>query len=157
EANDSQKLEVLGDINKVKKAYKHLKSNLEEEYDFEIVDDSDSRLSELAFYRTIDEKIVKEKLKDFDVEVYDTQFAIHLTDPNVNKGSSLEIVAKNIKIKPEEILAIGDSENDLEFLKVAGYKVAVANADESMKEIADYITKKPYGDGVAEIINKFFL
>ncbi|MDR0900976.1 MAG: HAD hydrolase family protein, partial [Methanobrevibacter sp.] len=40
EANDSQKLEVLGDINKVKKAYKHLKSNLEEEYDFEIVDDS---------------------------------------------------------------------------------------------------------------------
>lgn len=157
EANDSQKLEVLGDINKAKKAYKHLKSNLEEEYDFEIVDDSDSRLSELAFYRTIDEKIVKEKLKDFDVEVYDTQFAIHLTDPNVNKGSSLEIVAKNIKIKPEEILAIGDSENDLEFLKVAGYKVAVANADESMKEIADYITKKPYGDGVAEIINKFFL
>ncbi|WP_394325453.1 HAD family hydrolase [Methanobrevibacter arboriphilus] len=64
------------------------------------VDDSESRLSEIAIYRTIDEEILKNILKEspeeFSVEIYDTQFAIHITDINVNKGSSLETVAKKI-------------------------------------------------------------
>lgn len=155
--NNKEKMEVIGDINKAKNAYNYLLSKKSFENKLEKVDDSHSRVSEIAFYRTIDEKILKNELKDFDVEVYDTQFALHLTDPNVNKGSSLKIVAGSQNINTDEVLAIGDSENDLEFLKVARYKVAVANADESLKKIADHVTTKPYGDGVAEVINKFFL
>jgi hypothetical protein len=91
------------------------------------------------------------------VVVYDTKFAIHLTDPSVNKGSSLEKIATDLGLKTNEILAVGDSENDIEFLKVAGVKVAVNNADEELKDIANYITEKPYGDGVAEAIERFIL
>ncbi len=45
--------------------------------------------------RTDDVNIIKESLKNHDIEIYDTKFALHLTNPNVNKGSSLKIVAKN--------------------------------------------------------------
>lgn len=144
---------ILGDIEKCKPAYEFLKS----QQDVEKTEFSDLRLSEIAIKRDIDVNIVKETVKNFDVEVYDTKFAIHLTDPLVNKGKSLEIVAKDMGITPDQILAVGDSENDLEFLEVAGFKVAVSNADKELKENTDYITKKPYGNGTAEAVEKFIL
>jgi len=142
---------VLGDIKKAEKAYKHLKGL----YSVDKVQFSDFRVSEVAIWRTVPEDVIKDVLKDFDVEVYDTRFAIHLTDPCVNKGSSLRIVAEDMGIKTRDIMAIGDSENDIDFLKVAGLKVAVANADPELKGIADYVTTRKYGDGVAEALEKF--
>ena len=144
---------VLGDINKCIPAYNHLKSI----YDVKKTEFSDIRLSEIALKRTIDVKTVKETVKDFDVTIYDTKFAIHITDPNVNKGIGLEIVANDMGINVKEVMAVGDAENDLEFLEVVGFKVAVANADKKLKENVDYVTKKPYGDGTAEAIEKFIL
>lgn len=144
---------IRGDIKKCKPAYEFLKSK----YEVHKTEFSDLRLSEIAINRDIDVNIVRETVKNFDVEVYDTKFAIHITDPLINKGKSLEIVAGDMGITPDEIFAVGDSENDLEFLKVAGFKVAVSNADEELKANADYVTKKPYGDGTAEAIEKFIL
>ena len=54
-------------------------------------------------------------------------------------------------------MAIGDSENDEDFLKVVGLKVAVSNAEDKLKEISDYVCEKPYGDGVKEAVEKFVL
>lgn len=159
-----EKIKVLGDFEKTQKAFDYLKSVLSKESsedEIQMVDDSDSRLSEIAIYRTIDENVIKsilnESKEDFGVEVYDTQFALHITDKNINKGSSLGIVAKKHGFGVDEILAMGDSENDIEFLSVCGFKVAVANADENLKEIADYVCKNKYGDGVKEAIQKFIL
>jgi hydroxymethylpyrimidine pyrophosphatase-like HAD family hydrolase len=98
---------------------------------------------------------LKESLKNFNVRLYDSGFAIHITDPLVNKGSSLILLARDLGIEPQEIMAIGDSENDLEFLEVAGVKVAVANAEQELKSLADYVSQKPYGDGVKEAIERF--
>ncbi len=50
-----------------------------------------------------------------------------------------------------------DNENDLSFLKEVGFAVAVSNADEELKNIADYVTTNKFGDGVAEVIDKFIL
>jgi phosphoglycolate phosphatase (TIGR01487 family) len=144
---------ILGDIKKCRPAYELLKS----QYDVEKTEFSDLRSSEIAIKRTIDVDTVKETVKNFDVVVYDTKFAIHITDPLVNKGKSLKIVAEDMGITTREILAIGDSENDLEFLEVAGFKVAVSNADDDLKKNIDYVTKKAYGDGAAEAIEKFIL
>ena len=94
-------------------------------------------------------------LKDFDVVVYDSKFAIHITDPLVNKGTSLIKVAEDIGIKPSEILAVGDSENDIEFLSAAGVKVAVSNSDKELKDIADYVTSNPHGNGVKEAVERY--
>ncbi len=144
---------VLGNINKCIPAYNYLKSK----YPVEKTEFSDIRLSEIALIRNIDVETVKKNVSNFDVEVYDTKFALHLTDPDVNKGKSLQMVARDMGITADEIMAVGDSENDLEFLEVAGLKVAVANADPELKENSDYVTNKPYGDGTAEAINKFII
>lgn len=159
-----EKIRVLGNFKKTQRAFDYLKSILAEKNiddKVQMVDDSDSRLSEIAIYRTIDESIIKsildESKENFGVEIYDTQFAIHITDKDINKGSSLEIVAKKHGFSVEEILAIGDSENDIEFLTVCGLKVVVANADEMLKEVADYVCENKYGDGVKEAIGKFVL
>lgn len=147
------KIRILGNIKKGEMAYKFLKT----QYKVKKVENSDLRVSEVALIRNIPEEVVKVTLKDYDVEVYDTKFALHLTDPDVNKGSSLEMVARDLGIKTDEILAIGDSENDIEFLRVAGMKIAVNNADDELKDMADYVTKKPHGDGVREAIERFIL
>lgn len=159
-----EKIKVLGNFDKVVKAFEYLDLEIKNKYDnFELkkVDDSNSRLSEIAIYRTIDEKILKNILKNssekLDVEIYDTQFAIHITDKNINKGSSLGIICEKTGFDTDEIMAIGDSENDIEFLNVCGFKVAVGNADDNLKEKADYICKNKYGDGVKEAIEKFIL
>jgi phosphoglycolate phosphatase len=142
---------VLGDIRKSKKAYDFLKTR----YPVEKVEYSLERVSEVALYRKIPTNLIKEALKGFDVEIYDSGFAVHITDPKVNKGSSLIKLLTERGIGIEEVMAIGDSENDLDFLKVAGLKVAVANANHELKAIADYITEKPYGDGVKEALERF--
>ena len=161
-----EKIKVLGNFSKVQKAFDYINSEIikrktDNGEGLKKVDDSDSRLSEIAMYRTIDERIIKNILKEskenFCVEVYDTQFALHITDENVNKGTSLKIVAQKHGFDLNEILAIGDSENDIEFLSVCGFKVAVANADNCLKEIADYVCENKYGDGAKEAIEKFVI
>ena len=58
----------------------------------------------------------------------------------VTKASAIEILARYLGIKKEEIIAIGDGGNDVEMLGAAGLKVAMKNATESLKEVADFIT-----------------
>lgn len=146
-------ISVLGNLEKCEKAFQHLRKI----YDVRKVEYSSARVSEIALERSLPVNKVKDALEDWDVEVYDTQFALHLTDPAVNKGLSLLNVARKMEVKPEEIMAIGDSENDLEFLEQAGWKVAVANSDPELKNKADYVTKRSYGDGVEEAIGRFLL
>ena len=54
-------------------------------------------------------------------------------------------------------MAIGDSQNDEDFLKETGYKIAVGNAEDKLKEISTYTCENYFGDGVAEAIEKFAL
>ncbi|QHN07923.1 phosphoglycolate phosphatase [Methanothermobacter sp. THM-2] len=144
-------IRVLGDIEKAETAYNHLR----EIHPVRKVQFSDLRLSEVAITREIPVQAIREALEGFDVEVYDTGFAVHLTDPQVNKGSSLKLVAESMGIEMSDIMAIGDSENDIEFLERAGFSVAVANAAPELREMADYVTAGKYGDGVREAIHKF--
>jgi phosphoglycolate phosphatase (TIGR01487 family) len=142
---------ILGNIKECVKAYDSLKSK----FDITRRVLAEERVSEVALERTLPVELVREAVKNFNVVVYDSKFAIHLTDPIVDKGSSLKMVCSDLGFETDEILAIGDGENDIEFLNVAGVKVAVNNADNKLKDIADYITVKPYGDGVAEAMEKF--
>lgn len=149
EYNGSKK--VLGNFEVCLDAYNHLKSELP----VEKVQNSHLRISEIAITRRFPVQIIKEILKDYDVRVYDSKFAIHITDPSISKGSSVIKVAENIGVKASEIMAIGDSENDIEFLQAVGFKVAVSNADQELKDIADYVTDQTHGNGVKEAVEKY--
>lgn len=85
-----------------------------------------------------------------DVTVVDSSFAVHIRDIHVNKGIGLTKIAELLGIPLGEFAAFGDSENDVEMLKVAGTGVAVGNADKKAKAAADYITKGNHGLGVVE-------
>lgn len=60
-------------------------------------------------------------------------------------------------IRPEEIIAFGDGENDLEMLQFAGIGVAMGNAEEAVKAAADYITADIDDDGIAKALKYFDL
>ncbi len=82
---------------------------------------------------------------------------IEFTCQGVSKGSALKQLAKDLAVKQEEIIAIGDSYNDLEMIDYAGLGVAVANAREELKERADYITSTNNQSGVAKVIEKYII
>lgn len=73
----------------------------------------------------------------------------------VDKGTSMLMVAEHLGIKREQIMGIGDQENDLSLVKEAGLGIAMENAVQVVKEGADYITKSNDQDGVAHAIQKF--
>ena len=72
--------------------------------------------------------------------------------PEVSKGNALRIIATDLHIDPEEIVAFGDNHNDIGMLQVAGLGVAMGNAHEEVKAAADYVTLSNAEDGVAVVI-----
>lgn len=82
---------------------------------------------------------------------------IELKNKGASKGSALSALAERLGILPREVMAIGDSDNDIPMLEYAGIGVAVANARQSVRERADYVTAEENGKGVAEAIRKFVL
>lgn len=76
---------------------------------------------------------------------------------NVSKGEAIRELCTRLQVKPEEVIAIGDSENDLSMLRFAGLGVSMGNGDESIKKQADYTTDSNDEDGVAKVIEKFIL
>ena len=80
-----------------------------------------------------------------------------ISGENVNKGAAVLHLAGIMGIKADEIMVIGDSHNDLPMMKVAGKRVAMGNADETVKNICDYLTSDCDADGVAAALRKYVL
>lgn len=74
---------------------------------------------------------------------------------STSKGMATSYLAGTLNIKPEEVMCIGDSENDLSMIKFAGLGVAMGNGLDLIKKVADYITDTNNNDGVAKAIEEF--
>ena len=75
----------------------------------------------------------------------------------VTKAFALELLAQRLEINPEEIMALGDANNDIEMLQFAGLGIAMGNASNHVKNLADYVTDSNEENGVATAIAKFIL
>ncbi|MBQ5398593.1 MAG: Cof-type HAD-IIB family hydrolase [Ruminococcus sp.] len=73
---------------------------------------------------------------------------------NCSKGSSLIELGSMLGIERSQIMAIGDSGNDLKMLEAAGVAVAMDNSSEEIKQAADFVTKSCEESGVAYAIDK---
>jgi Cof subfamily protein (haloacid dehalogenase superfamily) len=73
------------------------------------------------------------------------------------KARGLEAVKSYLGVSDKEIMAIGDSYNDLEMLEYAGIAVVMGNAREEIKAVGDYITKSNDDEGVAEALERIIL
>lgn len=161
EGENDNAVETMVERDFVTSAETHLKEKLGEEFEKHASHDNMYRLTETVFYKTLDRKVLEDALKDFkyldELEIYDSGFALHITDRRVNKGTSLRYLCERNGINMENVMAIGDSQNDEDFLREVGHKIAVGNADDKLKEISTYACEKLFGDGVAEAIEKFAL
>lgn len=82
---------------------------------------------------------------------------LELIHPEVNKGAALSSLAERLGIKQKEVLAVGDSLNDLEMIQYAGIGVAMGNGRQEVKEAANVVTSSNQEDGVAQAIEKYVL
>jgi Cof subfamily protein (haloacid dehalogenase superfamily) len=82
---------------------------------------------------------------------------LEILPPNISKGGALKSLLKDLGIKPEEVMAMGDAENDLEMIELVGIGIAMGNAVDKLKDAADYVVASNDEDGVAEAIERFAL
>lgn len=82
---------------------------------------------------------------------------LEVTHPEANKGSALLFLANELGIDRSEIIGIGDNHNDSELLKAAGFGIAMGNAVQKVKDIADYTSFSNNDEGVLHAIEKFIL
>lgn len=100
-------------------------------------------------------ELLRKKYGDVLNIAFSKPFFLEATDKKASKGAAMLRVAEIYGIKPKEIIAIGDGENDISMIKNAGLGIAVANAKEQIKKEADFITLSNEENGVAYAINKF--
>jgi Cof subfamily protein (haloacid dehalogenase superfamily) len=82
---------------------------------------------------------------------------LEIMHPEGTKGSALRFLAQHIGCSMEETIAIGDSWNDHDMVEAAGLGVAMANAVEPLKQIANFITSSNNDDGVKQVFDQFIL
>ena len=98
-------------------------------------------------------KKIKDGTEDVDIQYFYTE----ITNHNVNKWNSIEYLLNKLKIKKEEVMAIGDNVNDKEMIVNSGLGVVMGNSNPKMKEIADVVVADNNSDGVYEAIKKYIL
>lgn len=87
--------------------------------------------------------------------VYSTKY-IDIMRKNATKANAIKILAEYLQINKDEIVVMGDGANDISMFEMSGYKVAMGNANQNLKEKADYITEDNNQDGVAKALEKIF-
>ena len=84
-------------------------------------------------------------------------YFMEVTPPGIEKASALAELLKILNVPRESLMACGDGLNDIPMLEYAGFSVAMDNAYEETKKVADYIAPSNEDDGVAEAIRRFIL
>lgn len=82
---------------------------------------------------------------------------IEIMARDLNKANAVRQLADIYEIELSNVLAIGNDVNDIEMLEECGVGVAVGNAAQAVKDIADYVCEDNLGEGVFEAINKYCL
>jgi Cof subfamily protein (haloacid dehalogenase superfamily) len=105
-------------------------------------------------------RLTKELSEMFPGKIYITssnEDFIEMMNPEANKAKCLRMLSESCGVPVENIMALGDGDNDAEMVKAAGLGIAVANASESVKKAARLIAPSNGECGVAWAIEEFAL
>ena len=97
-------------------------------------------------------------LARFDGRLYISKslpYFLEFASPDVTKAAGLDFVSEHVGFSRERTVAFGDGENDVELIDWAGYGVAVANAHDRVKEVADFVCPSVDEEGVAQVLEAF--
>lgn len=84
-------------------------------------------------------------------------YGLHITSSKASKKHAMHKLTELLDVKKEEIIGVGDSDNDLPLFEAVGYKIAMGNATDALKAQADYVAPSVDEDGLAEVIEKCIL
>ncbi len=92
------------------------------------------------------------------LEVFRSEpFFLEVCPPNIHKATGIAKIIEILGVKQEEVIAIGDGFNDVTMIEYAGLGVAMGNAHDDIKAIANYVTVTNDEDGVCKVIEEFIL
>jgi Cof subfamily protein (haloacid dehalogenase superfamily) len=97
-------------------------------------------------------------LARFDGRLYISKslpYFLEFASPEVTKATGLGFLSEHLGFSRERTVAFGDGENDIELVDWAGYGVAVANAHDQVKEVADLVCPSVDEEGVAQVIESY--
>jgi 5-amino-6-(5-phospho-D-ribitylamino)uracil phosphatase len=97
-------------------------------------------------------------LARFDGRLYISKslpYFLEFASPEVTKATGLEFLSEHLGFTRERTVAFGDGENDIELVDWAGYGVAVENAHDQVKEVADLVCPSVDEEGVAQVIESY--
>jgi hydroxymethylpyrimidine pyrophosphatase-like HAD family hydrolase len=84
-------------------------------------------------------------------------FSLEFMEEGISKGTSLSSLIQQLGISRKEVIAIGDSNNDLSMIEFADLGVTMGNASEFIKALVDFVTDTNMNDGVAKVVEEFVL
>lgn len=103
------------------------------------------------------EQIMKAKFGDL-LNIYRSEpYFLEIMPQNIDKAYSLSKLLEYLGLSNEQMISCGDGFNDVSMIQYAGLGVAMANAQDIVKEAADYITLSNDEDGIAHVIHEFLL
>jgi phosphoglycolate phosphatase (TIGR01487 family) len=140
---------VLGDMAKVERGLAVLREAFGEDLS---VTRTPNRVCSAIVERTFDVEKGNAVLAGQRVgaRLMDKSPAYHLVDADTHKGRGLQRAAELLGFEAENVVAIGDSPDDLAMFAVAGYRIAVGNAPRAVKEQADHACNAHFGAGFCE-------
>lgn len=113
--------------------------------------------ADMDFLTNIVDNLPKELADDLNIG-YSSNRYIEFNAPGIHKGYGIEWLCNYLNIPVEASIGIGDNYNDVDLIKTASLGVAVACANDDIKELAQYVTTKDYDEGaVQEVIEKYIL
>lgn len=100
---------------------------------------------------------IREEIESWDsLEISNSSiYNIEVNPKGVSKASALAKLCNHLNITMEEVIAVGDSLNDIRAIQEAGLGIAMDNAQQAVKDAADAITASNNDDGVAKVIQKY--
>lgn len=143
----------------------HYNKKIRNMLDMEFVDDMKKQVREshakIIFSATPE---VVEKMQAYNASHPDSRYnmfksqteLVEFVDPRVNKEVGIEYYCQEYGIELSEVMAFGDNDNDYEMVKAAGVGVAVKNATDKVKSVADYITESNQDEGVYRFLLDYF-
>lgn len=128
---------------------------------YKVVEEKDGQILKVVIMSEEIEKIAEFKNqvgKELDVSMVASWYNnVEIMAKGTSKGNAVKVLSEHYGIPREEIICIGDNENDLSMIEFAGMGIAMGNAEEEVKKAADYVTDTNENDGVAKAIEKFIL
>lgn len=102
---------------------------------------------EIAVLQTIKEM-------ELELEMIFNKGAVMILPTGLNKATGLREGLARMGLSTRYTIGVGDAENDHAFLRVCGCGIAVANALPALKSRADFVTARPHGEGITELIDQ---